>query len=598
MAGILSQQLKSQAVEEQGDVTAAPFVLPQHEHVPALALFKPASVLYEMDERGRDEADLSNEMWAIVESVCPGGVAVPGEAADRTAQIVMEVEADAVMPVVDSELVSQLIRQQSVARSQRRLSQRYPSSQLREGAGGQRGEAGAGEEEIDGAVTATPQSQEVLDVFALFEAEDALEKVWDGDDEEEEAQAGSGPAGGDPMKERVWELHVDSEMKHAQDILACTQGASGQHVTGRDDVLASTDDEVFDDEQDGRDRNGAKERCKGGGELEDSFDEGETEGTVFSAWMMSSAEGEDEADVGGGGTNYQSTVTGGVSGRDVEMFVAFSQLDGDGAGSDVDQDKSNASCMQKEEAGSDRGTRPASAGLVHWSAVDHEQSEVGGSHKRDRSQRSRDKAAADAARLMAKACSLKQPKSDVRRGAGLMRRVGFNTRGLQVVQGDEASMMCQATGSDVRRVSFGDTNAVTRPSKRERETGAMEEDGVQSEHTEEPAEKGQVQPCKMSRAVVARAGVGGAGRVLSLSMSPFTEEAAMHQEVGMGPETSAGTRVEVQSRHDLSLVSFSPIPMPCGKGSSSSPLVEEQSSLDYVPSSVPEENCPEGKALD
>ena len=64
MAGILSQQLKSQAVEEQGDVTAAPFVLPQHEHVPALALFKPASVLYEMDERGRDEADLSNEMWA------------------------------------------------------------------------------------------------------------------------------------------------------------------------------------------------------------------------------------------------------------------------------------------------------------------------------------------------------------------------------------------------------------------------------------------------------------------------------------------------------------------------------------------------------
>ena len=81
-------------------------------------------------------------------------------------------------------------------------------------------------------------------------------------------------------------------------------------------------------------------------------------------------------------------------------------------------------------------------------------------------------------------------------------------------------------------------------------------------------------------------------------MSPFTEEAAMHQEVGMGPETSAGTRVEVQSGHDLSLVSFSPIPMPCEKGSSSSPLVEEQSSLDYVPSSVPEENCPEGKVLD
>ena len=222
-----------------------------------------------------------------------------------------EVEADAVMPVVDSELVSQLIRQQSVARSQRRLSQRYPSSQLREGAGGQRGEAGAGEEEIDGTVTATPQSQEVLDVFALFEAEDALEKVLDGDEEEEEAQAGSGPVGGDPMKERAWELHVDAEMKHAQDILACTQGASGQHVTERDDVLASTDDEMLDDGQDGRDRNGAKERCQGGGELEDSLDEGEAEGTVFSAWMMSSAEGEDQVEVGGG-----------VSERDVEMFVA------------------------------------------------------------------------------------------------------------------------------------------------------------------------------------------------------------------------------------------------------------------------------------
>lgn len=85
-------------------------------------------------------------------------------------------------------------------------------------------DSGAGDGRHGNVVEATPQSQEVLDVFAWMESEDMQDPgAWEetlgqGHDGEEEEEAF------DPLKERVRELQLDAELQHAHDILQCTQG--------------------------------------------------------------------------------------------------------------------------------------------------------------------------------------------------------------------------------------------------------------------------------------------------------------------------------------------------------------------------------------
>jgi len=98
------------------------------------------------------------------------------------------------------------------------------------GGGGGGGGGGEGASQTsEGDLDATPLSQEVMDVFAWMQAEDVQDQGVQGggsgqeDDEEEEEEAY------DPLQERVREMQMDAELRHAQDILESTQVVVSQH---------------------------------------------------------------------------------------------------------------------------------------------------------------------------------------------------------------------------------------------------------------------------------------------------------------------------------------------------------------------------------
>jgi len=168
-------------------------------------------------------------------------------AADKAA----EAGAAAVEPVVDTHMVRQLSMSRSQRfQSQRGLSQRGLSQRRVRAPGGgedrgsqddasqrhmahsQVGEGGGREgasQTSEGGLDATPLSQEVMDVFAWMQAEDVQDQGVQGggsgqeDDEEEEEEAY------DPLQERVREMQMDAELRHAQDILESTQVVVSQH---------------------------------------------------------------------------------------------------------------------------------------------------------------------------------------------------------------------------------------------------------------------------------------------------------------------------------------------------------------------------------
>ena len=234
MAAMFGEKLKSQA-EKEAAVAGEEFQIPPDERVEALAQFKAISDFFEIDAQGSDDADLRREMLS------GSGQALPHHAQVPTAA--------AVEPVVDT----QMVRQLSISRSQRILSQRLgfgASSQVAAGCGAKmmvngNSQAGHSQERRSqdsdagdlhrGAVDATPQSQEVLDVFAWMEAEDAQDQGASqgplGFDDHGEAEEDAF----DPVKERVKELQLDAELQHAHDILQCTQGATdgGEVSSGR-----------------------------------------------------------------------------------------------------------------------------------------------------------------------------------------------------------------------------------------------------------------------------------------------------------------------------------------------------------------------------
>ena len=223
MAAIFGETLKAQA-EQEACLPGQAFEVPADERVAALAPFKACSELHELDAHGSDAADLRQEMLADAAAGRAQGAADVSEAAAKAAA--------AVRPVVDSHMLRQL----SMSRSQRRLSQRLSSQRRGAARGGsqQQGSAGAhvleatqgdqthSQRSEGGDISATPQSQEVLDVFAWMAMEDAHDEgldddAWQEDDEEVQADEY------DPVKERVRELQMDAELLHAHDILQSTQ---------------------------------------------------------------------------------------------------------------------------------------------------------------------------------------------------------------------------------------------------------------------------------------------------------------------------------------------------------------------------------------
>ncbi len=215
MAAMFSEKLKSQA-EKEAPAGGERFQLQPDERVAALAQFKAVSDFCEMDAFAWDAADLRQEMLAAADE----------ELARKRPP------AAAVEPVVDTHMVRQL----SLARSQRLLSQRRGAGPSQSAAGGgvagneRSQDAGCSDRRADMVGDSTPQSQEVLDVFAWMEAEDVQDQGgWDdvqlGEAIEEEEDAA------DPLRERVKQLQMDAELQHAQDILQCTQ--SGQESPRR-----------------------------------------------------------------------------------------------------------------------------------------------------------------------------------------------------------------------------------------------------------------------------------------------------------------------------------------------------------------------------
>jgi len=210
MAAMFSEKLKSQA-EKDAPAAGKRFQLPSDERVAALAPFKAISDFFEMDGFASDAADLRQEMLATA----------GGERAHE------HLPAAAVEPVVDT----QMVRQLSMSRSQRALSQRRAAGASQAAAGGgcvgDEGSPGAGasQRRVEMAGDLTPQSQEVLDVFAWMEAEDVQDQgglddpLLLGENLEEDEDAP------DPLKERVKQLQMDAELQHAHDILQCTQSA-------------------------------------------------------------------------------------------------------------------------------------------------------------------------------------------------------------------------------------------------------------------------------------------------------------------------------------------------------------------------------------
>lgn len=225
MAAIFGETLKAQA-EQEACPPGQAFEVPADERVAELAPFKACSELHELDAHGSDAADLRQEMLANASAGRAQGAADASEAAAKAAA--------AVRPVVDSHMLRQL----SMSRSQRRLSQRLSSQRrgaAREGLQ-QQGSAGAhvleatqGDQmysqrsEGGGEICATPQSQEVLDVFAWMAMEDAQDEGLLDDDAWQEDDRDVQEDECDPVKERVRELQMDAELLHAHDILQSTQ---------------------------------------------------------------------------------------------------------------------------------------------------------------------------------------------------------------------------------------------------------------------------------------------------------------------------------------------------------------------------------------
>ena len=241
MAAVFGETLKAQA-EKEACPPGQGFVVPADERVAALAPFKANSELNELDAHGADAADLRQEMLADAAAGRAQGTADATEAAAK---------ASTTKPVVDSQMLRQLSL--SMSRSQRHLSQRLSSrrsiahggSQQQSAAGvhaldamdgrrtdsqrSENGDGAGGGTRISGSgggISLTPQSQEVLDVFAWMAMEDEQdqglleEDAW----QEEGEEAGEEEFDTyDPVKERVRELQMNAEMLHAHDILQCTQ---------------------------------------------------------------------------------------------------------------------------------------------------------------------------------------------------------------------------------------------------------------------------------------------------------------------------------------------------------------------------------------
>ena len=236
MAAVFSERLKSQA-EKEALPPGQSFAMPADERVPALAAFKAISEFHEMNEHGSDAADVRQEMLP-----CDA----PSHAHAAAAAVAAAVEG-----VVDREMVRQLsmARSQRVQQSQLAMSQRRGSGVAAGGWGGSQsvgmgggigdvgpsqsqagGELGFSQQGVGGfgvgrSSLATPHSQEVLDVFAWMAAEDAQDESpagggcvpWVAEEEAEEEEEE------DPVRERVRELQMRADLRDADDILKCTQ---------------------------------------------------------------------------------------------------------------------------------------------------------------------------------------------------------------------------------------------------------------------------------------------------------------------------------------------------------------------------------------
>lgn len=241
MAAVFGETLKAQA-EKEACPPGQGFVVPADERLAALAPFKANSELNELDAHGGDAADLRQEMLADAAAGRAQGAADASEAAAKASA--------AAKPVVDSQMLRQLSL--SISRSQRHLpSQRHLSQRLSSRRspphGGSQQQSADGAHALDameegrtdsqrsqrsangdgagggGRIGLTPQSQEVLDVFAWMAMEDAQDQGLPEENAWQEESDEVGEEEYDPVKERVRELQMDAEMLHAQDILQCTQ---------------------------------------------------------------------------------------------------------------------------------------------------------------------------------------------------------------------------------------------------------------------------------------------------------------------------------------------------------------------------------------